>query len=107
MRNEDVPADGGHAIGLVVMPATPIFEAALVCEVFGVHRRDLADPWYRFSVHPTEAETPLTVRFVAAQASAISELTALDTIVVTGRATPLDGSARPRNCCRPYATPLD
>ena len=39
----------------VVMPVTgdlPIFEAAVPCEVFGVDRPHLADPWYRFSVLP-------------------------------------------------------
>ncbi|MFB7837745.1 GlxA family transcriptional regulator [Nocardia brasiliensis] len=87
--------DSAHSIGLAVIPETPIFEAALVCEVFGIHRRDLADPWYRFSVHPTEPSTPLTVGFMAAHASALAELSILDTIIVTGRADPLDGIGAP------------
>lgn len=95
MRNGSATADGAHTLGLVVIPETPIFEAALVCEVFGIHRRDLVDPWYRFSVHPTEPNTPLTVGFMAAHASTLSELTTLDTIIVTGRANPLDGIGAP------------
>ncbi|CAM4163021.1 helix-turn-helix domain-containing protein [Nocardia ninae] len=95
MRHEFAMTDGGHSIGLAVVPETPIFEAALVCEVFGIHRRDLVDPWYRFSVHPTEPSTPLTVGFMAAHASALEDLADLDTIIVTGRANPLDGIGAP------------
>ncbi|MGH3095103.1 MAG: GlxA family transcriptional regulator [Streptosporangiales bacterium] len=36
-----------HTIALVVSPGATIFEAAVPCEVFGLDRSDLADPWYR------------------------------------------------------------
>ena len=38
-----------HVVGLVA-DGTTTFELAVTCEVFGVDRRELADPWYRFSI---------------------------------------------------------
>lgn len=36
-----------HTVGLVVSPGAGIFESAVPCEVFGLDRSDLADPWYQ------------------------------------------------------------
>ena len=38
-----------HSVALAVTDGTPLFELAAACEVFGVDR-DLADPWYDFSI---------------------------------------------------------
>ncbi|RKN37795.1 GlxA family transcriptional regulator [Streptomyces hoynatensis] len=35
-----------HVVALAVTDGAPIFELAVPCEVFGLDRRDLADPWY-------------------------------------------------------------
>ncbi|WP_380791449.1 GlxA family transcriptional regulator [Streptomyces albidoflavus] len=35
-----------HVISVAVTDATPTFELAVPCEVFGTDRSDLADPWY-------------------------------------------------------------
>ncbi|MFI6296551.1 GlxA family transcriptional regulator [Nonomuraea sp. NPDC050790] len=35
-----------HVIAVAVTDAMPTFELAVPCEVFGVDRRDIADPWY-------------------------------------------------------------
>ncbi|SEG40724.1 transcriptional regulator, AraC family with amidase-like domain [Actinacidiphila yanglinensis] len=36
-----------HIVALAVTDATPTFELAVPCEVFGIDRSDLADPWYQ------------------------------------------------------------
>ncbi|WP_086823656.1 helix-turn-helix domain-containing protein [Allokutzneria sp. NRRL B-24872] len=46
-----------HRVVMAVTDAMPIFEAAVPCQVFGVDRPHLADPWYRFSVVPVGTET--------------------------------------------------
>ncbi|MEU7875876.1 helix-turn-helix domain-containing protein [Dactylosporangium sp. NPDC049140] len=35
-----------HVVGVAVTADMPVFELAVPCEVFGVDRTDLADPWY-------------------------------------------------------------
>jgi AraC family transcriptional regulator, transcriptional activator FtrA len=39
-----------HKVALAVHDGISMFEAAAACEVFGVDRSDLADPWYSFTV---------------------------------------------------------
>jgi transcriptional regulator GlxA family with amidase domain len=39
-----------HTVALAVHDGISMFEAAAACEVFGVDRSDLADPWYTFTV---------------------------------------------------------
>ncbi|MGI5185223.1 GlxA family transcriptional regulator [Dactylosporangium sp. CA-152071] len=35
-----------HLVGVAVTEDMPVFELAVPCEVFGIDRSDLADPWY-------------------------------------------------------------
>ncbi|WP_432973111.1 GlxA family transcriptional regulator [Dactylosporangium sp. CA-233914] len=35
-----------HVVGVAVTESMPVFELAVPCEVFGIDRADLADPWY-------------------------------------------------------------
>ncbi|WP_433076373.1 GlxA family transcriptional regulator [Dactylosporangium sp. CA-052675] len=35
-----------HVVGVAVTADMPVFELAVPCEVFGIDRADLADPWY-------------------------------------------------------------
>jgi transcriptional regulator GlxA family with amidase domain len=35
-----------HVVGIAVTEDMPVFELAVPCEVFGINRPDLADPWY-------------------------------------------------------------
>jgi transcriptional regulator GlxA family with amidase domain len=35
-----------HVVGVAVTEDMPVFELAVPCEVFGIDRADLADPWY-------------------------------------------------------------
>ncbi|GII28618.1 helix-turn-helix domain-containing protein [Planotetraspora mira] len=41
-----------HRVVMAVTDDMPIFEAAVPCQIFGVDRPHLADPWYEFSVVP-------------------------------------------------------
>jgi len=43
-----------HTVALAVHDGISMFEAAAACEVFGVDRSDLADPWYSFTVCGTD-----------------------------------------------------
>jgi AraC family transcriptional regulator, transcriptional activator FtrA len=43
-----------HTVALAVHDGISMFEAAAACEVFGVDRSDLADPWYTFTVCGTD-----------------------------------------------------
>ncbi|KAA9375723.1 helix-turn-helix domain-containing protein [Microbispora cellulosiformans] len=36
----------GHIVGVAVTDGAPVFELAVPCEVFGIDRGELADPWY-------------------------------------------------------------
>ena len=35
---------------VAVTADVPVFEVAIPCEVFGLDRSDIADPWYEFHV---------------------------------------------------------
>ncbi|MFC5184217.1 GlxA family transcriptional regulator [Actinomadura harenae] len=41
----------GHVVGLAVTAGTPVFELAIPCEVFGIDRSDLVDPWYELRTY--------------------------------------------------------
>ncbi|MDT0343060.1 GlxA family transcriptional regulator [Streptomyces litchfieldiae] len=43
-----------HVVALVVTDATATFELAVPCEVFGLDRSDLADPWYELRMCAAE-----------------------------------------------------
>src|SRR5262245_12221874 len=41
-----MPPKQPHVVALVITDAIPMFEFAVPCEVFGLDRRDIVDPWY-------------------------------------------------------------
>ena len=43
-----------HTVALLVSDQLPVFEFAVPCEVFGIDRSDIADPWYEFAVCAVE-----------------------------------------------------
>jgi AraC family transcriptional activator FtrA len=43
-----------HVVAVVVTPGAPIFELAVPCEVFGIDRPELADPWYELRLCSVE-----------------------------------------------------
>jgi transcriptional regulator GlxA family with amidase domain len=49
-----------HVVAVAVTDHAPIFELAILCEVFGIARTDLADPWYELrlcAAHPGPVRT--------------------------------------------------
>ncbi|MDH2424360.1 helix-turn-helix domain-containing protein [Sphaerisporangium sp. TRM90804] len=72
-----------HHVVMAVTDDMPIFEAAVPCQVFGVDRPHLADPWYRFSVVPVgDAPVRLSPGFTLSPVSRGWDLGSTDTLVV-------------------------
>src|SRR5689334_12897518 len=85
-----------HVVGVAVTTDLPVFELAVPCEVFGIDRPDLADPWYelRFAAitpgaHPARSGLTVTAPYEMAS------LAAADTLIVpaVSRAAQLDPPA--------------
>ncbi|SDM52773.1 helix-turn-helix domain-containing protein [Allokutzneria albata] len=72
-----------HRVVMAVTEGMPIFEAAVPCQVFGVDRPHLADPWYRFSVVPVgPGPVRLSPGFALGPADDGWDLDSTDTLVV-------------------------
>lgn len=71
-----------HNVALAVMPGAPIFELAVPCEVFGIARPDLSDPWYEFTVCATVPNAQIAGGFVAATGGTLDDLVLADTVIV-------------------------
>jgi AraC family transcriptional activator FtrA len=72
-----------HVVAVAVTPGVPIFELAVPCEVFGIHRSDLADPWYEFrlcGVRP--GRTAVAAGFSVDTAYGLDVLADSDTVIV-------------------------
>ncbi|MGW4462025.1 helix-turn-helix domain-containing protein [Micromonospora sp. NPDC004704] len=72
-----------HTVALVVTDAIPVFEFAVPCEVFGIDRSDLVDPWYDLrlcAAVPGPLRTSLGLRVEAPYG--LDALTDADTVVV-------------------------
>jgi transcriptional regulator GlxA family with amidase domain len=74
-----------HVVATVISPQVSMFELAVLCEVFGMDRSDLVDPWYDHRVCaavPQEHVSPegLVVR----PPYGLDELERADTVVVPG-----------------------
>ncbi len=71
-----------HAVAVAVMPGAPIFELAVPCEVFGIPRPELVDPWYEFRLCPTEPGATIAGGFASTSPFGLDELAAADTVIV-------------------------
>ncbi|MBR7833384.1 helix-turn-helix domain-containing protein [Actinospica durhamensis] len=71
-----------HRVAVAVMPGTPIFELAVPCEVFGIARPELADPWYEFRLCAPEPGTTVAGGFTATASFGLEELVEADTVIV-------------------------
>lgn len=71
-----------HRVALGVAPGAPIFELAVPCEVFGVDRSDLSNPWYEFRVCAPDAETAIAGGFQTVGAGSLDDLVSADTVIV-------------------------
>jgi AraC family transcriptional activator FtrA len=76
-----------HHVAVAAPPGAPIFEVSVPCEVFGIDRPDIHDPWYACQVCPTDPSTILAAGFVASQPGSMRDLAGADTVVVPGCTT--------------------
>lgn len=72
-----------HRVGLVLTDNLPVFELAVPCEVFGIARPDLRDPWYELTMVRGEPGEITTAGGLApSSAEPLAALREMDTIVV-------------------------
>lgn len=71
-----------HRVALAVMPGAPIFELAVPCEVFGIARSDLSDPWYELMICPTVPNATIAGGFTASGTGTLDDLVQADTVIV-------------------------
>ncbi|MDR6622576.1 helix-turn-helix domain-containing protein [Sinomonas atrocyanea] len=79
-----IPASpAAHRVGLVLTDNLPIFELAVPCEVFGIARPDLHDPWYELTmVRGEPGEIAAAGGLAPSSAEPLAALREMDTIVV-------------------------
>jgi AraC family transcriptional regulator, transcriptional activator FtrA len=72
-----------HVVAVAVLAGAPIFELAVPCEVFGVDRPELADPWYELRLCAVEpGRTPVAAGFWVETEHGLEALAAADTVIV-------------------------
>ncbi|HZD37711.1 MAG TPA: helix-turn-helix domain-containing protein [Actinomycetes bacterium] len=72
-----------HMVAVVVLPGAPIFELAVPCEVFGIDRRELADPWYELRLCTVEpGPTRVAAGFSVETAHGLEALAEAGTVIV-------------------------
>lgn len=83
-----------HRVALAVIPEAPILELAVPCEVFGIARPELSDPWYEFEICPTAPGAKIAGGFVSTSTSTLADLVSADTVIVAA-CTNVHGSQPP------------
>ena len=72
-----------HTVAAVLFPNTAPFELSVPCEVFGLDRSDLVDPWYDFLVASTRpGPVPTGVGFTIETPYGIADLARADTVII-------------------------
>jgi transcriptional regulator GlxA family with amidase domain len=80
-RGTDVT--GRHVVALAVVDRIPVFEFAVPCEVFGIDRSDLVDPWYELRLCAGEPGSLRTTGGLRIETEyGLPEIVAADTVVV-------------------------
>lgn len=74
-----------HTIAVVLMDGVVEFDFSIPCEIFGVDRREIADPWYRLLVVGGRVRTQAGLVFEGTHD--LRALARADTIVVPGATT--------------------
>src|SRR4051794_13025924 len=78
-----------HVVAAVVDQGALTFDLAIPCEVFGLDRSDIVDPWYEFVLVAAGRRRVRTqTGFVLEAAHGLEELARADTIVVPGWSDP-------------------
>lgn len=71
-----------HRVALAILPDAPLLELAAPCEVFGIDRPELADPWYALTVCQTEPGARTAHGFLPTATGDLDDLVAADTVIV-------------------------
>lgn len=80
-----------HVVAVVVTDEAPIFELAVACEVFGIQRTDLVDPWYELRLCAAAAG-PLRTATAALRVDTpygLADLATADTVLVSAMQRPV------------------
>ena len=87
-----------HTVAAVVFPNMAPFELSVPCEVFGIDRPELVDPWYDFFVASTcDGPIETGAGFTIETQHRIADLARADTIIIPARLQgrrPARGAAR-------------
>ncbi|MBO2450412.1 helix-turn-helix domain-containing protein [Actinomadura barringtoniae] len=84
----------GISVAVTVTDGIPDFELSIACEVFGMDRRDLADPWYDFRLCAADPGSTRTQNgFVPDTPYGLDGLKGADTVIVPALCNgyPLEG----------------
>jgi transcriptional regulator GlxA family with amidase domain len=75
----------GHVVAVAVTDSLPVFELAVACEVFGLDRSDIVDPWYELRLCAAEPG-PLRIAGGLAVDTRfdLDDLATADTVLVPG-----------------------
>src|SRR5262245_28372449 len=78
-----------HTVAAVIDHGALTFDLSIPCEVFGLDRREIADPWYRFLL-VAAGETPVKTQtgFDIDTPHRLVDLRRADTVIVPGWADP-------------------
>lgn len=80
-----------HTVAVVLTDGVVEFDCAIPCEIFGVDRRAIADPWYRLLVVGADSRRVRTqTGFTIEATHGLRALASADTIVVPGSTTVTD-----------------
>jgi putative intracellular protease/amidase len=84
-RKSDRQLSATPLVAAIVDHGALTFDFAIPCEVFGLDRSDIVDPWYEFAVVAAgERRVRTQTRFVIEVTHGLEKLYAVDTIVVPG-----------------------
>jgi transcriptional regulator GlxA family with amidase domain len=79
-----------HVVAVAVTDGAPIFELAVVCEVFGIERTDLVNPWYDFRLCAAQPGPVRTAAGMHLQTPyGLGDLAGADTIIVSAMVPPV------------------
>jgi AraC family transcriptional regulator, transcriptional activator FtrA len=78
-----------HTVAAVIDQGALTFDLAIPCEIFGLDRRDIVDPWYGFKLVAAGGE-PVTTQtgFVLRTAYGLADLENAGTVIVPGWSDP-------------------
>src|SRR5262245_17930997 len=79
---------GRPVVAVVVTDGAPIFELAIACEVFGIERTDLVDPWYDFRLCASSSVTTAAGLHLTPTHGLDVVASVADTVVVSAMARP-------------------